>query len=98
MLQMGLLLPIGGWLADAFFGRYKVIRCGMWMMWFGAMLNGVSLVISQTDEAYGTRSDPWVSLFSMVIMGIGFGAYQAHKRTDHREPTSSDIENCHLYI
>ena len=73
------LITTNRWLASGrFLGRYKVIRCGMWMMWFGAMLNGVSLVISQTDEAYGTHGDPWVSLFSMVIMGIGFGAYQAN--------------------
>ena len=78
LLPVGLLLPIGGWLADAFFGRYKVIRCGMWMMWFGAMLNGVSLVVRKMDEAYGSHGDPWVSLFSMVIMGIGLGAYQAN--------------------
>ena len=77
-ISMGLLLPIGGWLADAFFGRYKVIRCGIWIMWFGAMLNGVSLVIGRVVEAYGTHGDPWVSLSSKFIMGIGVGVFLAN--------------------
>ena len=68
---MGLLLPPGGWLADAFFVRYRVIRYGMWTMWFGVMLNGCSLVIGKVIEDYGTNVDPWVSLISKVIMGIG---------------------------
>ena len=77
-ISMALLLPIGGWLTDAFFGRYKVIRCGIWTMWFGAMLNGVSLVVGKIFEAYGTHGDPWVSLSSKFIMGIGLGAFQAN--------------------
>ena len=78
LISMGLLLPIGGWLADGFFGRYRVMRCGMWIMWFGAMMNGLSLVIGKVVETYGTHGDPWVSFFSKFIMGIGLGAFQAN--------------------
>ena len=59
-------------------GRYRVIQCGIWTMWFGAMLNGVSLVIGKVVEAYGTDGDPWMSLFSKFIMGIGLGVFQAN--------------------
>ena len=47
-------------------------------MWFGAILNGVSLVIGKVIKAYGTHGDPWVSLSSKFIMGIGLGAFQAN--------------------
>ena len=77
-ISMGLLLPLGGWLADAFFGRYRVIRYAMWTMWFGAMLNGCSLVIGKVIDTYGIHGDPWMSLFSKIIMGIGLGTFQAN--------------------
>ena len=78
LLAMGLLFPIGGWLADAYFGRYRVIRFGMWTMWFGAMMNGFSLVIGKAFLIYGSHGDPWVSFACRVIMGAGFGAFQAN--------------------
>ena len=40
------------------------------------MLNGVSLVIGAAVKAYGTYGDPWVSLFSKFIMGIGLWVFQ----------------------
>ena len=42
------------------------------------MLNGLSLVIAKVVETYGTSADPWVSLFSKVVMGVGFGALQTN--------------------
>ena len=75
---ISIFLPIGGWLADAYFGRYKVILCGMWTMWLGAMLNGVSFVIGMAVPLYGDHGHPWVSVGFKAIMGAGFGVFQAN--------------------
>ena len=77
-LAMGLLLPIGGWLADAYLGRYRTVCYGMWTMWLGAMLNGLSLVIGKLVESYSRYGDPWVSFVCRVIMGAGLAAFQAN--------------------
>ena len=47
LTTIGLFLPIGGWLADAYLGRYKVVLYGMWTMWLGAMLNGLSFILGK---------------------------------------------------
>ena len=78
LMGIAVMLPIGGWLADAYFGRYRVIRCGMWIMWVGAMLNGLSLMVGKIVDWYSTTVDPWISLASKVMMGVGLGAFQAN--------------------
>ena len=78
LLAIGLLLPISGWLADAYLGRYKVICYGMWTMWLGAMLNGFSLLIGMVVESYRDHSDPWVSFVCRIMMGAGLAAFQAN--------------------
>ena len=75
---ISIFLPVGGWLADAYFGRYKVILCGMWAMWLGAMLNGISLVIGMVVAPYREHGDPWVSIGFKAMMGAGFGVFQAN--------------------
>ena len=78
LIGMGSLLLIGGWLADAYFGRYKAICSGLWIMWIGSFLSACSLVIAKLNMVYGYRGDRWVSLFSKLVMGIGFGLFQSN--------------------
>ena len=78
LLVIALLLPIGGWLADAYLGRYTVIHYGMWTMWLGAVLSTLSLVFAKVSTLYGSHGDRWVSFVSKAIMGAGLGVFQAN--------------------
>lgn len=78
LIGMSSLLIIGGWLADAYFGRYKVICSGLWIMWLGSLLSAYSLVIAKVNTTYEQKGDRWVSLFSKLVMGSGFGLFQAN--------------------
>ena len=78
ILISGVFLPVGGWLADSYFGRYKVVLYGVWIMWSGAMLNGISLIFGEVFSSYGEFVDPWISFLSKIIMGVGVGAFQAN--------------------
>lgn len=78
LIGMGSLLLIGGWLADAYFGRYKVIRSGLWIMWIGSLISTCSLVIAKFNMIYEHKGDRWVSLFSKLVMGSGFGLFQSN--------------------
>ena len=47
-----ILFGIAGWSTDAFIGRYKVIRCSVWIMWILMIAVMVSAVIRQLNETY----------------------------------------------
>lgn len=78
LVAAGLLLPIGGWLADAHFGRYNVVYCGIWTMWVGAVLSTLTLFLSRLNHVFAEHGDVWVSWLSTVTMGAGFGAFQSN--------------------
>lgn len=40
-----LLYPLTGWLADTKFGRYKVMRTSMWLMWAGSVVLLLVLIL-----------------------------------------------------
>ena len=78
LIAMGTLLLIGGCLADAYFGRHRVIYCAMWIMWIGSLFSAFSLILGKVIVNYRKDGDKWVSLSSKVVMGFGFGLFQSN--------------------
>ena len=77
LLIVGFTLPFAGWLADVYFGRYKVVRWSMSIMWVGSMLATISSVVAQLVDNYQyINKDIQIALF--IIMAIGYGGYQAN--------------------
>ncbi|MCG8621117.1 MAG: hypothetical protein MJE68_03810 [Proteobacteria bacterium] len=70
-------LPIAGWLADVYLGRYKVIQWSMWIMWVGSMLATLSSVVAQLVDNYASVNDK-VTAAILVLQTIGFAGYQAN--------------------
>ena len=52
MVALGFTLPLAGWLADIHFGRYKVIRWSMWIMWIAFTLATMNSVMEQIIPGY----------------------------------------------
>ena len=74
-LSFTLPLPVAGWLADVHFGRYKVIRWSMWIMWVGSMLATVSSIVAQlADHGYSKVFEILTAVF-FIVATIGFGGY-----------------------
>ena len=42
---MGVLYVFAGWLADVYFGRYKVMKVSIWVMWLGSVGGTLLLMI-----------------------------------------------------
>ena len=44
-LSQLLLYSLAGWIADVYFGRYRMIKASLWLMWAGLILLGSSLCL-----------------------------------------------------
>ena len=73
----GLTLTIAGWLADIYFGRYRVIHLSMWIIWISIILATASSVVAELVESYSNISK-YISGALMVTGIIGFGGFQAN--------------------
>ncbi len=61
--------PIAGWLADVYFSRYKVMRLGLWIMWIGAIVEAVVLILLSQY-----RDTKYIMAFLTVVASlIGYG-------------------------
>ena len=76
-ITWGLTLPIAGWLADVYLGRYNVIRWSMWIMWVASMLATASSVVAQLVDSYYNISKN-ITIVLLIITSVGFGGYQAN--------------------
>ena len=77
-ITWGLTLPIAGWLADVYLGRYKVIRWSIWIMWIASVLLVASSILSQLVESYYSINNKYITVMLLLIMSVGFGGYQAN--------------------
>lgn len=73
----GFTLPVAGWLADIYLGRYKLLNCGMWIMWLSTVAAVITHTMAQFFEAY-SRINAKVFLVILVIMAVGLGGFQAN--------------------
>ena len=78
LLSATLLYPIGGWLADAHFGRYKVVRCSMWIMWIGTIITTLGEVLARYSEVYNDHAKVWLYLVLCVVILTGFGGFSSN--------------------
>ena len=68
-----LTLPIAGWLADIYFGRYKVIHWSMVTMWVTFVLATANLVIERlVVYSYSVLVKRYVNGILMIIAAVGF--------------------------
>ena len=71
-------LSIAGWIADVRFGRYRVIKLSMWIMWAALMLATVSSVLMKTVDSYTSEIHRYVNGVLWITIAIGFGGFLAN--------------------
>ena len=77
MVALGLTLPFAGLLADIRFGRYKVIRWSIVVMWIASILTTVNSVVQQFLPGHHDTFT-LISQILVFVLAFGFGAYQAN--------------------
>ena len=66
----GLTLPIAGWLADIYFGRYKMINLSMWIMWISVMLATTCSIVTEMVGSYRYDSINRYVSATLAITGV----------------------------
>ena len=77
LICTALLYPIGGWMADTHFGRYKVIHYSVWIMWTGAILVTLNDLLASVIATYEIHSET-VYKALCGILAIGLAGFQSN--------------------
>ena len=78
LVLTALLFPIGGWLADAYIGRYRMICYSTWMMWIGAIFIVAGEIFASVNGTYNTAIKEYVIYTMFAVMAMGFGGFQSN--------------------
>jgi len=81
-LSLVVLYPLAGWIADAYFGRYRVIKWSLWLMWTGAIIFAsclcLNLSLSDNQEKLQTAAKVLLMPVALLVMQVGVAGFKAN--------------------
>ena len=85
------LYLFAGWLADVYFGRYKVMKVSIWVMWLGSVFGTLLLVIYSLSSLDSLKYISVVVAYACITIGsIGFIVNAVPFGTDQMLGASSE--------
>ena len=70
-----LCCPFAGWLADVYFGRYKVMQAGLWLMWVGSIAGVLAQIVEFEDPQIDNIMEYTALTLSAVLTTLGLTAF-----------------------
>ena len=69
--------PLAGWLADVYFGRYKVMMASVWLIWCGGVVTVLALLIEYQllSSVARTAVNYALVLPASIVTLAGYGAF-----------------------
>ena len=93
-----LLMVFAGWLADVYFGRYKVMKVSIWIMWLGSVGGTLLLVIYSLSSVDALKYFSIVVAYACVTIGSsGLSVNAIPFGTDQMLGASSEIISAFIH-
>ena len=70
--MVAFLYPILGWLGDVHFGRYKMMKCSVWLMWFASLLFCFLSILCSLKLIHGKLFTA-IRIISSALAAFGLG-------------------------
>ncbi len=75
-VAMILVFPIAGLLADVYYGRYKVLKVSIWIVWGGGILSLLAMTVEKMLPHH--RSFKALQILFFIVMLVGLGGFLAN--------------------
>ena len=92
--------PFAGWLADVYFGRYKVMRAGLWLMWVGSIAGVLAQIIKLEVPDTESILCYSVMVLAAIVFTLGFSAFSVNAMpfgTDQMPDASTEELSAFVY-